>query len=136
MDPYISLVTLGVDDVDRAADFYCELGLPMREREGDGHVVFFELDGTWLSLFPRELLAADAGVEAGENRDGFSGVTLAHNVRSRNAVDRVLDEALAAGAELVQQARDTDWGGYSGYVSDGDGHLWEVAWNPHADLFG
>jgi catechol 2,3-dioxygenase-like lactoylglutathione lyase family enzyme len=130
MDPYISIVTLGVDDLDRAADFYRELGLPMRDREGT--VVFFELGGAWLSLFPRALLAADAGVDA--EGEGFSGVTLAHNVGSREEVDAVLDEALAAGADLVQHARETDWGGYSGYFADPDGHLWEVAWNPHADL--
>jgi catechol 2,3-dioxygenase-like lactoylglutathione lyase family enzyme len=129
MEPRISLVTLGVEDVDRAVEFYRELGFPV-DRWGDA--AFFELGGAWLSVFPREALAADAGVRA--DGDGFDGVTLAHNVASPADVDRVLDELAAAGGEVTQPARATDWGGYSGYVADPDGHLWEVAYNPHADL--
>ncbi|WP_152039636.1 VOC family protein [Salinigranum salinum] len=129
MDPRISLVTLGVADVDRAVAFYRALGFPV-ERWGDA--AFFELDGAWLSVFPREALAADAGVDPSPAR--FDGVTLAHNVASPEDVDAVLDELVAAGGDLTQPARETDWGGYSGYVADPDGHLWEVAWNPHADL--
>jgi hypothetical protein len=129
MEPRISLVTLGVADVDRAVTFYRALGFPV-ERTGDA--AFFELDGAWLSVFPREALAADAGVDPSPAR--FDGVTLAHNVDSRENVDAVLDELVAAGGDLTQPARETDWGGYSGYVADADGHLWEVAWNPHADL--
>ncbi|AUV83400.1 glyoxalase [Salinigranum rubrum] len=131
MDPRISLVTLGVADVDRSVDFYRELGFPV-ERWGDA--AFFELDGAWLSVYPREALAADAGVDAGGVRGEFDGVTLAHNVGSSEEVDRVLEELVAAGGTMTRPARETDWGGYSGYVADPDGHLWEVAWNPHADL--
>ena len=129
MEPRISLVTLGVADVDRAVDFYRELGFPV-DRWGDA--AFFELDGAWLSVFPREALAADAGVDAGQT--GFDGVTLAHNVASREEVDSVLDELVAAGGQVTRPARETDWGGYSGYVADPDGHLWEIAYNPHTDL--
>jgi catechol 2,3-dioxygenase-like lactoylglutathione lyase family enzyme len=132
MEPRISLVTLGVADVDRAVDFYHDgLGFPVDRWD---EAAFFELGGAWLSVFPREMLAEDAGVDAG--RDGFDGITLAHNVGSREDVDRVLDELVAAGGVLTRPARETDWGGYSGYVADLDGHLWEVAWNPHADLTG
>ncbi len=131
MDPRISLVTLGVADVDRSVDFYGELGFPV-ERWGDA--AFFECDGAWLSVYPREALAADAGVGGGGARGTFDGVTLAHNVGSPEAVDRTLEELVAAGGTLTRPARETDWGGYSGYVADPDGHLWEVAWNPHADL--
>jgi hypothetical protein len=130
MEPRISLVTLGVADVDRAIAFYHDgLGFPVERWDA---AAFFELRGAWLSVFPRDALAEDAGVEA--DGHGFDGVTLAHNVGSRAEVDAVLDELVAAGGTLTRPARETDWGGYSGYVADPDGHLWEIAWNPHADL--
>ncbi|WP_227356896.1 VOC family protein [Haladaptatus salinisoli] len=130
MDPRISIVTLGVSDFEASVRFYeAGLGLPMRERADDSPIAFFELAGAWLALYPRELLAEDATVSP--DGSGFEGVTLAHNVESKAEADAVLDEAVAAGAELVKPARDTDWGGYSGYFADPDGHLWEVAWNPH-----
>ena len=129
MEPRVSLVTLGVSDLARSVRFYRDgLGLPLREGGGDV-IAFFETKGTWLALFPRKALAADAGVDSGGT--GFPGFTLAHNVRSREAVDELLKEAEAAGAAIVKPAKDTDWGGYSGYFSDPDGFLWEVAWNPH-----
>ena len=90
---------------------------------------FSRLSGTWLALYPREALAADVGVDT--EGSGFSGVTLAHNVRSREEVDALLAVAVAAGATLVKPAEDVFWGGYSGYVSDPDGYLWEIACNPH-----
>ncbi|HSU82010.1 MAG TPA: VOC family protein, partial [Thermoanaerobaculia bacterium] len=83
---------------------------------------------TWLSLFPREDLAADAGVPA--EGSGFPGFALAHNVRSMEEVDRLLAEAAAGGGRIVKPGHDTDWGGYVGYFADPDGFLWEVAWNP------
>jgi hypothetical protein len=126
MDPEITLVTLGVADLDESIRFYRDgLGLPLRDREADSDVAFFELRGAWLSLYPRESLAADATVP--DEGDGFSGVTLAHNVSSKEAVDAVLAEAEAAGGRLVKPAQDVFWGGYSGYFADPDGHLWEVA---------
>ncbi|WP_254535391.1 VOC family protein [Halomarina litorea] len=110
MDPHISLVTLGVTDLERAIRFYREgLGLPMRERDPDADVAFFDLAGAWLSLYPRDLLADDATVPA---------------------------EAAAAGGEVVKAGQEVFWGGYSGYFADPDGHLWEVAWNPGFDLVG
>jgi catechol 2,3-dioxygenase-like lactoylglutathione lyase family enzyme len=129
MESRLSIVTLGVSDLARSVRFYRD-GLGLLLREGSGDVIaFFETKGTWLALFPREALAADANVAC--DGAGFSGFTLAHNVRSREAVDELLREAVAAGASIVKPAEETDWGGYSGYFSDPDGFLWEVAWNPH-----
>lgn len=133
MDPRISIVTLGVEDLATSTAFYRDgLGLP--EREWDGQIAFFELAGTWLALYPWDALADDAGVPA--DGHGFRGVTLAHNVESKSAVDTVLAEAESAGATTVKPARDTDWGGYSGYFSDPDDHLWEVVWAPDFTIEG
>lgn len=90
---------------------------------------FFHTNGIVLALYPREKLAEDAHVNA--KGDGFSGVTLAHNVPKKDEVKIILDQAKQAGAKIVKAAQDVFWGGHSGYFSDPDGHLWEVAWNPH-----
>lgn len=127
MDPRISIITLGVEDIERATAFYRD-GLELPEHEFDGGITFFETAGTWLALFPREELAADADVTA--EGSGFRGFTLAHNVESEAAVDAVLAEADAAGADIVKPAQATDWGGYSGYFADPEGFLWEVAHAP------
>jgi uncharacterized protein len=127
MDPRISILTLGVSDLEESTRFYRDgLGLPEHEWEGD--VTFFETTGTWLALYPRDALAEDATVPA--TGSGFQGFTLAHNVESKPRVETVLEEARAAGATIVKSARETDWGGYSGYFSDPDRFLWEVAWAP------
>lgn len=129
MEPRISLITLGVGDLQRSIAFYRDgLKLPQRD-EGSENVAFFETSGAWLSLYPRDALAEDAGIAAGGT--GSRDFTLAHNVRSPEEVDRVLDEAIAAGATLVKPGQPVFWGGYSGYFADPDGFLWEVAWNPH-----
>ena len=132
MEPRISFITLGVRDLERATSFYKDvLRLPQLPSP-PGVVSFFEMGKTWLSLFPREDLAADAGVPA-EGR-GFPGFALAHNVRSIEEVDRLLAEAAAGGGRIVKPGQKTDWGGYAGYFADPDGFLWEVAWNarfPH-----
>ena len=127
MEPRITLVTLGVSDLARSIRFYRDgLGLPQRETPES--VAFFEMRGMWLSLYAREALAEDATVSP--EGSGFRGFTLAHNVRSPEAVDRLLAEAVAAGATLVKPGQKVFWGGYSGYFADPDGFLWEVAWNP------
>ena len=131
MDPRISMITLGVDDLERAIRFY-EHGLGLPRHPSAGEVSFFALAGTWLGLYGREALARDAGRAAAAPAGTFGGIALAHNVASRAAVDAVLAEAVGAGATLLRAAADTDWGGYSGYFADPDGHPWEVAWNPHA----
>ena len=131
MEPRISLITLGVADLERSICFY-HAGLGLPRREGPGGIAFFETRGTWLSLYPREALAQDATVSS--EGAGFRGFTLAHNVESPEAVDRALDQAAAAGAELVKPGQKVFWGGYSGYFADPDGFLWEVAWNPHFSI--
>ena len=133
MEPRISIITLGVTDLPRAVEFYRDgLGLPLFEDNTES-IAFFQNKGAWLALYPRESLAADVGIPLDENvgGSGFSGVTLAHNVRTREEVDTLLDVAVTAGAVLVKPAQDTFWGGYSGYFADPEGYLWEIAWNPH-----
>ncbi len=127
MEPRISFVTLGVRDLERAIVFY-EKGLGLPRLKAPPTVAFFELGKTWLALYPRGLLAADAGVEP--TGSGFPGFALAHNVRSREDADRLMEEVVRAGGRIVKPAQQADWGGYSGYFADPDGFLWEVAWNP------
>lgn len=128
MEARLSLVTLGVRDLEASTRFYRDV-LRLPQLPTPAGVAFFELGLTWLSLFPREELAADAGVSA--EGGGFPGFSLAHNVRSEAEVDALLDEVAAGGGRIVKRARRTDWGGYAGYFADPDGFLWEVAWNPH-----
>ncbi len=127
MKPHITLVTLGVEDLDRAVAFY-EIGLGLPRRAGPQGIAFFETGATLLALYPREQLAEDVTVSP--EGSGFRGFTLAHNVDSPEAVERTLDEAVAAGATLVKPGQKVFWGGYSGYFADPDGFYWEVAWNP------
>lgn len=128
MEPRLNLVTLGVTSLDRAVAFYRDaLGWRMSE-QSVGDVAFFQAGGVVLALYPRHLLAEDAHLPDGPG--GFGGITLAHNVRARDDVDRVLAEVAAAGARILKPAEDAFWGGRSGYFADPDGHPWEVAWNP------
>jgi predicted lactoylglutathione lyase len=125
--PLISLITLGVADVAASTQFYERLGW-VRSPDSLDRITFIALDGVVLALFGHADLAADAGVPA--QAPGFRGVTLALNQPDRAMVDRVMAEALMAGAKLVKPAQDLAWGGYGGYFADPDGHLWEVAHNP------
>lgn len=131
MEPRVSLITLGVADLARSRAFYEKLGFKASSA-GGGSIVFFQMGALALSLFPRESLACDAKVSA--EGSGFRGVTLAHNVREKDEVAVVLQEAVDAGAKLVKASEEAPWGGQSGYFADPDGHLWEVAWNPFAPL--
>jgi uncharacterized protein len=128
----VSLITLGVSDLVRARAFYEQLGWQTRAAPDDA-IVFFQAGGSVVALWDRGLLAADSGVE---DRGGFGGVTLAHNVSSPADVDKVIAEARAAGAAIVREPAATDWGGYSSVFTDPDGHPWEVAHNPHWTLHG
>jgi catechol 2,3-dioxygenase-like lactoylglutathione lyase family enzyme len=122
----VSVITLGVRDLERSRRFYAEeLGWPIQQE--DDNWVCFLLGGesTALTLYPWDELAEDAGVPA--EGSGFRGVTLAYNVRSEQRVADVLAEAARAGGTIVQPARPTPWGGYSGYFADPEGYLWEVA---------
>ncbi|MCD6679461.1 MAG: VOC family protein [Burkholderiaceae bacterium] len=134
MKPFISLITLGVDDLARAVAFYRDgLGLATDGVVGAefeyGAVAFFELHrGLKLALWPRTSLARDCGVGPGPR--SATEFALAHNVASRDEVDAVMAQARDAGATITKPAISTFWGGYAGYFQDPDGHLWEVAWNP------
>jgi uncharacterized protein len=127
MEQRISIVTLGVANLERSRNFYERLGWRRALGKAEG-IVFFQVGGMALALYPRTELAKDANI-GGEGR-GFGGITLAYNARSRDEVNAVLAEAKAAGAKVLKPAEDAFWGGYSGYFSDPDDFPWEVAWNP------
>ncbi len=127
MEQRVSLVTLGVADLERARSFYEGLGWTTRARPGDD-VAFFQAGGMVVALWSREKLAEDSGVE---DTGGWGGVTLAYNARSPEDVDAAIEEARAAGATIPREPGETFWGGYSGVFVDPDGHPWEVAHNPH-----
>ena len=128
MKPRISMITLGVNDLSKSIKFY-EEGLGFPKMESPPEVAFFTLNGSWLGLYGRESLAEDVGISS-KGTPGFTGFTLAHNVASETEVEEVINQALSAGATLVKPAQKVFWGGYSGYFSDPDGYLWEVAHNP------
>lgn len=134
MKPRITVLTLGVDDLDKAVAFYRDgLGLHTEGIVGKefeyGAVAFFKLNnGVTLALWPRDSIARDSGLPKG----GASSTELSigHNVASKEEVDTVMEQARKAGAHIAKPAKDTFWGGYAGYFQDPDGHLWEVVWNP------
>jgi len=129
----LSLVTLGVVNLERSIEFYETLGFRRKAHAADG-VGFFQAGACAIAVFPSEELAKDANVALEGMAENFRGVALAWNCRSENAVDAVIDRAGRAGAIIRKPAQDAFWGGYSGYFSDLDGHLWEVAYNPHFPL--
>ena len=134
MKPRITILTIGVDDLERSLAFYRDgLGLKTEGIVGQefeyGAVAFFDLEnGLKLALWPRKSLAHDSGLSL-QNPSGTE-FTIGHNVNSKQEVDEALAQAKKAGANIVKPAQETFWGGYSGYFQDPDGHLWEVAWNP------
>ncbi len=128
MEPRISIITLGVSDLERSLTFYRDgLGFPTT-RESEGGVIFFQTSGTCLALYPYEKLAEDVSKDFLVNRSKFPGITIAHNVRTRNEVAEILEMAECAGGKIEKEAQDVFWGGHSGYFSDPDGYLWEVAY--------
>lgn len=133
MQPRISVITLGSKDIEKSRNFY-EKGLGLKASSiSNEHLVAFPLQGIVLCLYPEKLLAEDAMTKV-ETFPKFRGVTLAHNVSSKEEVDTLLKKAVEAGAKLEKVAQEVFWGGYSGYFSDPDGHFWEVAYNPHWKL--
>jgi catechol 2,3-dioxygenase-like lactoylglutathione lyase family enzyme len=126
---HISLVTLGVADLERSASFYAALGWRRSQAGGDA-IAFFHTGGSALALFPYGSLAADANLPAAPMPPPFSGVTLAINVATADEVAKALAAAEAAGGSILRPAATADWGGVSGYFADPDGYAWEVAWNP------
>lgn len=126
----LSLVTLGVANLKRSIEFYETLGFRRKARGADG-VGFFQAGACAIAVFPSEELAKDANIAFEGMAETFRGVALAWNCRSQADVDKVIKRASRAGAVIRKPAQDVFWGGYSGYFSDFDGHLWEVAYNPH-----
>lgn len=124
----LNFVTLGVKDLFHSQKFYCSLFDWEPTSSSDESVCFFDMGGYILSLFSWEKLAEDA--EVAPMGSGFSGITLAHNVRAKHEVKEFLEKAKACGGRIVKPAQDTFWGGHSGYFADPNGHLWEVAFNP------
>lgn len=127
MRPRINIITLGTKNLNLATKFYKE-GLGFPKMDFEGNVSFFTLTGSWLSLYPWDLLAEDAQVTP--IGSGFRGITLAHNVDDEKQVIELLEKAKNAGAKIIKPAQKTEWGGFSGYFTDLDGHLWEIAYNP------
>ena len=128
MEPRISMITLGVKNLETSLAFYRDgLGLPTN-RTADQGIVFFQTHGVCLALYPYDELAKDVSDEFVQKRSKFPGITLAYNARTRDEVDAVIEQAEAAGAKIEKPPQDTFWGGYSGYFSDPDGYLWEVAY--------
>jgi uncharacterized protein len=130
MEPRISIITLGVQNMATSIRFYRDgLGFPTKA-EDTASIAFFMTTGTRFALYPLERLAEDISPSLPAERKGFNGITLAHNVRSKELVAEVLSLAERAGGTIVKQAQDTFWGGHSGYFADLDGYFWEVAWGP------
>ena len=128
MDPRISIITLGVQDLERSLVFYRDgLGFPTT-RKSEGGIIFFQTSGTCLALYPYEELAKDVSDAFVIPRSKFSGITIAHNVHTKEEVAEILQMAERAGGKIEKQAQDVSWGGHSGYFSDPDGYLWEVAY--------
>jgi predicted lactoylglutathione lyase len=134
MKPRLTIVTLGVRDLNKAIQFYRDaLGWPMSGASAGDFVIFKMNTGTALALYPRDLLASDAKVK---DLGGFGGITLAQNVATREEVDLVLSQAVNSGGSILRPARESDYccGAYTGYFADPDGHPWEVAYNPYFQL--
>jgi uncharacterized protein len=128
MEPRVTLITLGVRNLQRAVAFYQDgLGWPLSGASVEGEVAFFRTGGTVLALWGREALAEDANIDS--EGSGFSSFSLAHNVAQKEEVDSVLEEAVSAGATITKEAQDTFFG-RNGYFADPEGYLWEIAWNP------
>jgi catechol 2,3-dioxygenase-like lactoylglutathione lyase family enzyme len=138
MKPRVTVITIGVDDLERSLRFYRDgLGLQTEGIVGTefeyGAVAFFDLQaGLKLAIWPRESIAHDSGIAVGPS--GPTECTLGHNVSSKEGVDTVMRQAAKAGAVIVKDAHNTFWGGYAGYFQDPNGHLWEIVWNPASEV--
>jgi uncharacterized protein len=131
MDPRINVITLGVKDIKKSKKFYEDLGFAASSISNE-HLIAFQMVGIVLCLYPIKLLSEDATVDS--KGEGFRGITLAYNVSNKEEVSSILKHAEKSGAKIIKPAQDVFWGGHSGYFSDPDGHLWEIAWNPHWSL--
>ena len=128
MELRISIITLGVRDLERSFAFYHHgLGFPSTRKPEQG-IIFFQTQGVCLALYPQDKLAQDVSPDFPNERGPSSGITLAHNTRSKTEVDEIMQRAAAAGGKILKAPEIAEWGGYSGYFSDPDAYLWEVAW--------
>lgn len=128
MEQKLTIITLGVDDLEKSIEFYeNKLGWKRSEASNE-NIVFYPVNEILLALFPREELAGDAGVDGAG--DGFKGFTLAQNLESESAVDEMIDTLRQKGVAIVKEPQKVFWGGYSSYIADPDGNLWEIAYNP------
>lgn len=133
MKAKISQITLGIANLEKSLKFYRDgLGFKLHNYKKGDNFVLFEMEGTWLSLYPKDKLAEDATVP--QDSSGFSGFTVSHNVKSKEEVKKVFNHAISEGAKPIKKPQDVFWGGFSGYFADPDGYLWEVAYNPFTDL--
>lgn len=132
MEQRLTIITLGVSDLKAASDFYENVFGWQRSGASIGDIVFFQLNGIQLALFPRTELAKDATVPPAG--DGFKGFTMAHNLRSEKEVDELIAALKAKGVKIVKPPQKAEWGGYSSYISDPEGNLWEIAYNPYLKL--
>ena len=132
MEKRLTIITLGVSDLKKSTHFYESVFQWEKSDLSNDHISFFTLNGIQLALFNSSELAKDAAVDSHGN--GFKGFTLAHNTKSEIEVDRLIEELRAKGAEIVKEPQKANWGGYSSYVADLDGNLWEIAYNPFLNL--
>ena len=127
--PRITMISLGVKNLSKATDFYRNV-LDTPPNTSSDAIAFIELPGAWLTLYPLDKLAEDISPDIPATRSAFSGVTLAHNAKSRDDVIAIMKRAESFGAQIVKPPQETFWGGFSGYFADLDGYYWEVAWGP------
>lgn len=132
MEARITIITLGVKDLVRSTDFYVSKFGWTKTADSNENITFLKLEGMLLALYPRKELAADATVAS--DGQGFSGVTLAYNTRTEVEVDEIITRLEQAGVDIVKRPQKASWGGYSSYVADCDGYLWEIAYNPYLQL--
>jgi len=127
--PRLTVLTLGVADLNKATKFY-EAVLDTPPNSSYEGITFIELPGTWLALYPLENLAKDISPKVPTTASGFSGITLAHNAHSKDDVIAIVERARSVGARVVKEPQETSWGGFSGYFADLDGYYWEMVWGP------
>jgi len=129
----MNIICLGVRDMEKSTRFYREgLGFETDEKDNNPEIIFFNTSGTKLELYPIGLLAKDIDEHnPPKTTDGFAGITLAYNAKSKEEVNKIIELARKTGAQIVKEPQDVFWGGYHGYFSDPDGYYWEVAWGPN-----
>jgi uncharacterized glyoxalase superfamily protein PhnB len=132
MQQRLSIITLGVKDVKIATEFYENKFGWHKLQSSNEHITFLQLNGILVALFETNELAKDASIE--NNGSGFKGFTLAYNTRSEHEVDVIISDLAKKGVKIVKQPGKVFWGGYSSYIADVDGHLWEIAYNPYLEI--